>query len=1185
MLLLLCGNLIVTATCDSHSIAASDEQPNQHAAGDAFCLVHIEFDAVRETFAATLVESRIEASPIRTKSEAEVPLLESFFDVSSLAEKGTAPQRKVLLGIFVERGEATHLEAAVDVRSAYDSDSLQFHDSLEHKHNGATDDSLSGGMKRRNSTVVAIRVPMVARDGAAIGLHARLNSELHHEVHRNNFHELSYSPSTQLLMGQRGIVVSTLQQVSPARTRSVTFLSSGYTSSLQSQFNSDVQSCVNALKGLDATLDSSPWPRYSALMNFYSVFEPSRDNGASRPQGPNHDCAGMSACGPTALSNNLQCAYGTPHPRELSCSVAAVLSLASFAPVSDIIVVIVNDKDFGGTGYQNVAVISSSSTYMTYLLVHVLNHAVAGLGDEYSYDFAEPNPASVTIPNCAATASSVSVPWAYWIGQGLADSTPSQGCSFDNFYRPTKNSCLMRSSAATSMCSVCKERLVTSLFGGGSGMSIDEPRCPPVAFDIFVEYNASTTLTISHMFVLNQPNVSVRWLMPDGTVIREVPTITVQGNQLNPGPNTITVSVTDDGSAVRPSRRPDSMNITSTFVLRPVTALARITCQSLQCTSSSGVTYNYCGTCTRGNCSTDSLVTPIVYSNPTPRDLSQEQNTVMIVAIVLAAVGFGVLVVSALVALLYAQHRPSRVYDMSKGERTLAVMVWITAVISLALAVLTILFAVVYLPKAAVFGDGVFVGCLVLASVVYFFALCKVVASVFRSPVLSAICGIFLFIIGCGIFGIGVFGIYIYRNNNTPDLVASFATMWLSFVSSRPDLICQIQLAFSCSGFFASCTPIASSYCPSGCAEANRAFTNSCGDVWMSWIADKSLRIGVVCLLCGFFFAVAAVIDCIFCVRSIRAKANASGRRSYRKDARAPVAPITMDEVEQVRVEFLKMDREGKGTLQGEAVIDFLEKVFGDELPASERKDLMEAGPLSCEELLTRYFPHLITSRVDPRVLTSEEAEAASDAVALQRLQYAKLEKFMNASGALSPSALQTIYQDYAKKHFATNGNELLEVVRSAARAHSQTDEARMLSGLSPQEIEGLRGAWTTINTRIHGSLDDDQLDKFFQWTHGTILHSHEHFVRWKDMLDVSKTGVIGWGEFCYPFAQRSLLARAREYLFSIDREVPHEMLTKAQVADEFGPQYVEECFLIFEEVIPIERVIEAALRAQSERK
>jgi hypothetical protein len=1103
-----------------------------------------------------------------------------------------APQRSAVMGIFQETTSETRLVHAMPLDAAWLGPA--YFDGIHHHHDHHDHHAeLHGGQfPADNTTVRVVTVRGLSRDGLGSTRLLAVVSHSHHDVmdactggyrriqHRGTaYHTLAYSAATTLVMSQRGIVLTTLQLVGRTTTRSITFLASGYLASQQTKFNTDVATCVAALKGQDASLDASPWPRYFPLLNVYSLFAPSVGSGASREVGPRHACGGMITCGPLSVNNNLGCSFGTPDPAQLGCHVPSVLSLASFAPSVDIVVVLVNDADVGASAFRSYATLSTATLYMTYQLVHQLNHAVAGLGDEYSYGLTEPNPLTLSLPaNCAYQSNAALVNWSYWVTQGTVAAAPLQGCTYDNLYRPTDNSCIMRTPTATSMCSVCKEQLLLSLYSGG--MSIDGPRCPPANWNIFVNASDTVTLTVNQAFVLQNAAVTVLWILQDGsTVTTNVPSMTVSGSSLQAGVNTIRAIITDASPLIRTSLRPSAMNITTTFTLRLWQASSG--CVTDTCTSSSNVAYSYCRVCNAADGCPDALVVPVTYADPVARDVDQDTYIVNITAIVTAAVGGGILMCSVLVHVLYRSKKPNLIYDPSSGERALSIVVIITAAISLIMIVVMIVFAVLYLPRAAVFGRGFFIGVIVIAVLLYLIAIFKLVASIFSSAPLTAVCGVLLCTFGIGLFGIGVYGVYIYHNRDTTDIMDNFAGLWRDYTASNPDLICDIQSAFQCSGFYHSCTPTASSDCPSNCAQPNRDYVNACSAPWMNWIVWNALRVGVVGLVCGFFFAIAAVIDCIHCVRTMRAKANARGRRSYRRDERAPVVPITNKEVQQFRAEFAKADSTNKGTLEGEELLAFIEDTFGEPPSSQERSVLMTAGPMSCEELLRMYFPYYVLSQMDPRQLTPEEAEGAHDGVDLQRLQFAKLEMFMAAAGSLSPETLQRIYQNYAKTHFATTGRELLDLIRSEAMRHSVTEEAAMCSGLSKQELEGLRGAWISIHPAVVGDLDDDELDKLFQWTHGTVLHSHEHFVRWKDMLDVRKTDSIGWGEFCYPFAQRARLGKAREYLYTINREVPHEMLSKAQVAEEFGPHLVDQCFMVFEEIIPVERVVERAIKLQ----
>jgi hypothetical protein len=1074
-----------------------------------------------------------------------------------------------ILDIFITTSNETQIFASLS-EAALRVCHQMYHSSHHHDHL-KTDGSVGGGRSENSLLLLPIILPShVLRKSVTLSIRGKAVDERRHQ------HELSYSTDTQLLMQQRGINVTTRQQTNPRRARSITFVSAGYTGSEQGLFDSHVAAAISVLQGGSSAVNANPWPRYASILNFYSVYEPSEESGASRPHAPGHDCSTMTVCGPRIVQNNLRCSYGSPNPTLLSCDRAAVLSLASFAPASDIVVVLINDVDYGGTGGASVATVAAAPAVMGFLVVHELNHAVAGLGDEYSYGFSD----RAVLPNCAATDDSRQVPWTYWIQTKAVDANPTRGCTYDNLYRPTSSGCLMHSSTSTSMCQVCKETLTLSLYSGGAGLALDEPRCPPSGFDVVVPVNESVTLSVNHRFSIFNDNVNISWQLPDGTMILGIPSVSVSGSQLIPGANIITVMISDRTTSLKSFGQVSGANYSTTFTLRRVSP-SNANCQPLECRSSTGNVYSYCGTCTTDKCISDTIISPVTYTSSSKADIEQAKKNIFIVSIVVACTGFGLLIIVIIVWFCLTQRRTQPILHLSPGDHALMRLSTVCAILVLALVSIALVFAVKYFPQTVMFGQQIFISLIVIGSFVFLTAVANVMAVVAHWTILMYFCATLVFVVSLGMFAVGIVALYVRENFKTDTLQNSFAERWREEAAASPSVICAIQSALDCSGYQRGCFPLPNSYCPSNCDIPNQN-PNGCKTVFEDWVNEKLFPIAVVTLICAFFFVISAFVVCIASSRVRRARASGQSRRTYRKDPRPPVPAITEPELAIFKQEFSKTDRNKTGFLRGEQLSTFVKDVFDEEeLAPAEKIALETAGPMSADQVLKLYFPHMDGTAADPRQLTPEEAEGATDPVHLQQLQYAKMELFMVASGSLSPEALYILYRDFRKVSFTTTGKEFIDVMRQAAKENERTEDAEMCRGLSPQDLEGLRCAWVAIHPQVVGALTDSEIDKFYHWTHGAPLHTHEQFVRWKELLDVRSTGVIGWTEFCFPFAQRSLVKKARDYLASINRTVEVETLTRAEVAEEFGPVIVDMCFLPYEKSVPIERALEVAMRFQ----
>lgn len=240
---------------------------------------------------------------------------------------------------------------------------------------------------------------------------------------------------------------------------------------------------------------------------------------------------------------------------------------------------------------------------------------------------------------------------------------------------------------------------------------------------------------------------------------------------------------------------------------------------------------------------------------------------------------------------------------------------------------------------------------------------------------------------------------------------------------------------------------------------------------------------------------------------------------------------------------------------------------------------------LSFEDCLAIFFPYVTLRDADPRLLTVDEAEAAANTAELARLQLAKMEAYMEAAGALSPSQLDALH----KAHRQSGGSpaDFLNLIREAAVKHASSVEAAMCRGLTYNELEGLRCAWCELHPAVHGDLTDVEIENFYAKTHdGARLMSREHYVKWRTTLDVRKRGSISFAEYCFPFAQRALLRIARSELARRGKEVivgPRQKpdLTRDEILEQFGEAIADACLLPFEIVVPVERVLATTLKSR----
>lgn len=217
-------------------------------------------------------------------------------------------------------------------------------------------------------------------------------------------------------------------------------LADGYLAEEEGDFDADVQTIVQHL------LDLDPYSRYAGFLNIWKHFTPSDQSGLTGLSGPHDDTA-------------MGCYYGCfDTARLICCDDAVVATTANDAvPGADGILVLVNDAKYGGSGSSAYATSYVGAEFID-VASHELGHTLVALWDEYTYpgttgtiDFA---------PNCTSDADNPH--WDHWLIDDAIDTF--QGCSYTDAFRPTANSCLMRTLGHPDYCAVCREWIVHSLY-------------------------------------------------------------------------------------------------------------------------------------------------------------------------------------------------------------------------------------------------------------------------------------------------------------------------------------------------------------------------------------------------------------------------------------------------------------------------------------------------------------------------------------------------------------------------------------------------------------------------------------------------------------------------------------------------------------------------------------------------
>jgi hypothetical protein len=344
-----------------------------------------------------------------------------------------------------------------------------------------------------------------------------------------------------------GAIVDAVQTTgSPANRLDLLIVGEGYTESQHVRFLDDVNTMLGSF------FDLTPYGEYREFLNITALYVPSREEGADHPTYRANCPPGDPTCctDPDALSDPragtfadtafdaTYCTLGIQ--RLLTVDDAKVLAAAAAAPDWDVILVLVNDATYGGSGGE-VAVVSRDAR-ATQIAQHELGHSFSQLADEY--DTAYPGyPGCSDVVGVTPCESNVTdqvardrVKWSPRILPDTPVPTPPDDPGFaaavglfegaryrtTGMYRPRQH-CLMRE-LGTGFCEVCRQAFVLRLYQGGWGVPaagvdpIDPGSESPPPGPVLVAAGESLDLGVGLLRPATSPALVVTWLV-DGEPI------------------------------------------------------------------------------------------------------------------------------------------------------------------------------------------------------------------------------------------------------------------------------------------------------------------------------------------------------------------------------------------------------------------------------------------------------------------------------------------------------------------------------------------------------------------------------------------------------------------------------------------------------------------------------------------
>lgn len=265
-------------------------------------------------------------------------------------------------------------------------------------------------------------------------------------------------------------------------------LGDGYRADQSALFASDVAAIAAEL------FAEPPLAEYRPAIALSSLFVPSPQAGADHPPYDAACDAWDPACcpDPAAATDPLEgshadtaldatfCTAGVH--RLLTVDYGKALAAAAAAPAWDILLVLVNDPVYGGSG-GSLAVASRHASSLA-IAIHELGHSFAQLGDEY--DYGTPWGCSDTPapgwcpPNVTDTTQLATLKWAPWVDPATPIPTPETiawrdavGLFEGAYYQPTglyrpRLHCKMEL-LGVPFCEICRQTFVQRLYEGGWG--------------------------------------------------------------------------------------------------------------------------------------------------------------------------------------------------------------------------------------------------------------------------------------------------------------------------------------------------------------------------------------------------------------------------------------------------------------------------------------------------------------------------------------------------------------------------------------------------------------------------------------------------------------------------------------------------------------------------------------------
>lgn len=334
--------------------------------------------------------------------------------------------------------------------------------------------------------------------------------------------------------------VTVLQQSGSSTNRlDLVVLGDGYTAAELGKYANDVNTFLSSV------FLQQPWAEYRPLMNVYRVDVTSAESGASHPENN------------VTKTTALGAAYNCAGIQRLICvdtnAVNAVLSRTVTATQRDLVLVLVNDNVYGGSG--GAVAVASTHASAVELVLHESGHTLGLLADEYTD---QPPNCSLAVEPSAANATMQtqrgSIKWNNWIDGSTAIPTTTTTAAVPGLYlgadycpsgkyRPTYNS-KMRS-LGVPYEQINTEQMIKRVYNFAAPLDGSSPSGTSVT----VPGGGSTTFQVT-VPALATHAPTVTWLF-DGASVATGTSIVAPASALPAGSHTLTAVIQDRTAMVR----------------------------------------------------------------------------------------------------------------------------------------------------------------------------------------------------------------------------------------------------------------------------------------------------------------------------------------------------------------------------------------------------------------------------------------------------------------------------------------------------------------------------------------------------------------------------------------------------------------------------------------------------------